>query len=89
MRITRITRENAVKHMLNSGGRMFSVVWESKNGMERKINGKFIMPPSKRHNQDKIFGYVTVYNPHKAKYRRVNTRTIKELAINKKKYKIK
>lgn len=88
MKNTRISRSTAVYKILNSKGRMFSVKWKTNAGRDKKLNGKLSKVSSDRLNQDKIFGYVTVWNNQKKQHRRVNTRTITELRIDKKKYRV-
>lgn len=84
----KVSRSSAVQEILNSGGRMFTVSWVSVAGKQRKINGKFTKPCTKRRNQDKIFGYLTIYDHRNHSYKRVNTRTINELHINGNKLKV-
>ena len=86
MRRKSISRENAVRKILNSNGKMFTVSWTKKNGELRKLNGKFVRRSGDRRNQDKIFGYLTVFDPHNGGTRRVDTRNIKELAIEKQRF---
>jgi hypothetical protein len=84
-----LNRTNAVYKLLNSGGKWVSVVWQTNTGQVRKLNGKLSKVTKKRKNQDKIYGYLTMYDSHKQGFRRVNTRTITEIAVQKKRYKIK
>lgn len=84
----RISRTKAVYSMLNSKGQMFSVKWKTNSGQERSLNGKISKVPETRKNQDKIFGYLTLFNVSTRQHRRVNTRTITELHINKLKYRV-
>jgi len=79
----RINRTKAVYKILNSEGRMFSVSWKTQGGKERKLNGKLPKVTNKRKNQDKIFGYLTLFDVHTKTHKRVNTRTIRELSIGK------
>lgn len=84
----RISRTKAVYSMLNSKGQMFSVKWKTNSGQERKLNGKMSRIPKTRKDQDKIFGYLTLFNVSTKQHKRVNTRTITELNINKTKYRV-
>ena len=82
-----ITRENAVRKILNSSGRFFTVTWQLKKET-KKLNGKFTFPPTARRNQDKIYGYLTVFDVHAKQYRRVDTRKITSLNTKGVSYKV-
>jgi len=84
-----LNRTNAVYKLLNSGGQFVSVTWKTNGGKKRKLNGKMSKITSKRKNQDKIYGYLSMYDNQKKGHRRVNTRTITEIAVQKQHYKIK
>lgn len=85
----KLNKTEAVYKILNSGGKMFSIKWKTNGGQERKLNGKLSAISSTRKNQDKIFGYLTLYDVHKKSFKRINTRSITELLMQKKRYKIK
>lgn len=81
-----ISREKAVQHILASKGRIFSVEWlTQKTSKRRKMTGRFVPPTRTRQNQDKIFGYVTIRSVDGKQIRRVDTRSISQLNINKQK----
>lgn len=82
----KITRTTAAKKILNSKGRFFTIEWTIKN-KGRKINGKMPNKIKTRIIQDKIFGYITIMN-NGCKYKRIDTRTIKQLNIDNNKYKV-
>jgi len=83
-----LNRTNAVQKLLNSGGRFVSVVWKTKTGKVRKLNGKMSAVTTKRKNQDKIHGYLTMFDSRKKGHRRVDTRTITEIAVQRQHYKV-
>lgn len=83
-----LNRTNAVQKLLNSGGQWVSVKWKTNAGKVRKLNGKMSKVTTNRKNQDKIYGYLTMYDSQKKAPRRVNTRTITEIAVQKKHYKV-
>jgi len=85
----RITREQAVQKILHSHGRIFSVSWTTRKGQARKLNGNFRQTGEKRLVQDKIYGYLTIYDPRQKHFRRIDTRTINRLAIDKEQYTVK
>lgn len=77
----RVNRTEAVQEILASHGRMFTVVWKTKGGKIRRLNGKLAKRTYQRKVQDKIYGYVTLMIPG-GQFRRVDTRTISKLSIN-------
>lgn len=76
----RISKTKAVQKIMNSGGRFGSFTFATKNNPERKLVGRF-------HSADKL-GYLKMIEISTGEYRNMNTRTLKNMKLDGKQYKI-
>jgi hypothetical protein len=86
---SQVNRTDVVKEILASQGRMFTVTWKTKGGKTRTLNGKLARRPERRKSQDKIYGYITVMTSGGGgEFRRIDTRTISQLSINQRVFRV-
>lgn len=57
----RVSRERLFRLIENSKGRFFGLQYRNKYGEIRTANAKFINHETEHRNQDKIFGYTTLW----------------------------
>jgi len=71
-----ISRERLFRLMEQSKGRFFGLRYINKYGEERVVNAKFINQETPHRNQDKIFGYTTLWLMPNKLFIRVSNRNL-------------
>ena len=73
-----VTKKEAVETILKSKGRFFGLKLDGE-----VINAKIPHILLSRVDEDKMFGYITIIDRNNKKRRRIDTRKVEEVTINK------
>lgn len=84
-----VSRERMFRLIENSKGRFFGLYYKDSNGNRRLVNAKFINRVSNHRDQDKIFGYTTLYTMPKKRFIRVSNHNLVGGNFNHEAFKVK